>query len=344
MQEDNSAKIKVSVIIPVYNAGKALYRCLDSLCQQALSEIEFVCVLDCPTDDSGTIVERYAEHDTRFIVVRNKSNLGVGECRNIGVKNAHGEYIGFADDDDYIDSPTYYEDLFETAKQKEADVVLSGTVIDREEGKEIVYPMADISTYSHLQSILLPENSVLCKNKLARSVWHSIYRRNFLLANNICFYDRKTCLEEDSLFNLQVYCRTKNYVVLPLANYHWNLTGQRNAANYRATYDMLALHTFFSVVKEQVVSSDLLSSMQKDNLLAGCLSAHFYTKYCAYRNVCIDTVAQMWQKDMDYVRLKSVLLVCFNNSLSRIRHNWIMIVKFIGYMWKVKWLVGWKNK
>ena len=92
---------KVSIIVPIYNAGKFLEKCLDTLVNQTLKDIEIILVLDCPTDGSDRIAREYAEKDPRIRLIVNEQNLNIGLSRNEGLKIARGEYIGFSDHDDW---------------------------------------------------------------------------------------------------------------------------------------------------------------------------------------------------------------------------------------------------
>lgn len=112
---------KVSVIVPVFNADKTLNRCLDSLKNQTLREIQIVCIDDGSDDNSATILEAYRQ-DNRFII-HHQNNAGVSAARNKGLSLATGEYVAFLDADDYVD-PNAYEILFQTAKEKDAVMVV----------------------------------------------------------------------------------------------------------------------------------------------------------------------------------------------------------------------------
>lgn len=114
--------VKVSVIIPVYNAEKYLEKCLDSVINQTLKEIEIICIDDCSTDNSYSILKEYIKKDNRIVVFKNKTNHGAGYTRNVGLNFSKGEYIGFVDSDDYIDEK-YYEELYNTAKKYDPDMV-----------------------------------------------------------------------------------------------------------------------------------------------------------------------------------------------------------------------------
>ena len=94
--------VKVSVIVPVYNVEKYLDRCLDSIINQTLNEIEIILVDDGSTDSSGEKCDEYKKKDLRIKVIH-KKNKGLGYARNSGLEVATGKYIAFVDSDDYID-------------------------------------------------------------------------------------------------------------------------------------------------------------------------------------------------------------------------------------------------
>lgn len=118
--------IKVSVIIPVFNTEKYISKCLSSLVNQTLDDIEIICVNDGSTDNSLEIIEKIANNDARIKII-NQEHKKQGAARNSGLKIAEGEYIGFVDSDDWIDL-NYYEMLYNTAKKYDADIALATNV------------------------------------------------------------------------------------------------------------------------------------------------------------------------------------------------------------------------
>mgnify|MGYP002521133433 CR=1 FL=1 len=111
---------KVSVIIPVYNTEKYLRKCLDSVCNQTLSDIEIICVNDCSPDNSLEILKEYAKKDNRIKIINFEENKGAAVARNTGIDEAKGEYLGFVDSDDYPDID-FYEKLYNKAVETGAD-------------------------------------------------------------------------------------------------------------------------------------------------------------------------------------------------------------------------------
>lgn len=120
---------KVSVIIPVYNTEKYLRKCLDSVCQQTLKDIEIICVNDCSPDNCLDILQEYAANDSRIKLIDFATNKGAAAARNVGIEQAQGEYIGFVDSDDFVDLD-FYEKLYAKAVETGADITKSNLVIE----------------------------------------------------------------------------------------------------------------------------------------------------------------------------------------------------------------------
>ena len=99
-------KIKVSVIVPVYQVEPWIDECMNSLIHQTLKEIEIICIDDGTTDKCGEILDRYAKNDDRIIVIH-QENQGVSNARNVGIEIARGEYISFVDPDESIRACEY---------------------------------------------------------------------------------------------------------------------------------------------------------------------------------------------------------------------------------------------
>ena len=125
--------IKVSIIVPVYNASKTLNRCLQSLVGQTLSEIEIIAVDDCSSDDSWDILQAWeSKYPEKMIIIKNQKNLGAGGARNEALKYVHGEYIGFCDSDDYVHT-NMYRAMYEEAVRGDYDFVDCGYLDEKED-------------------------------------------------------------------------------------------------------------------------------------------------------------------------------------------------------------------
>jgi glycosyltransferase involved in cell wall biosynthesis len=113
---------KVSVIVPFYNVGRYIEKCLDSLVNQTLEDIEIILINDGSQDNSYQIAKDYEKKYPNKIKSYEKPNGGLGDARNFGINYATGEYIAFLDSDDYVEH-TMYEEMYEVANREFADMV-----------------------------------------------------------------------------------------------------------------------------------------------------------------------------------------------------------------------------
>ena len=129
-------KVKISVIIPVYNCQQYLEQCLDSVINQTLKEIEIICVDDGSSDGSYDILQRYTKK-YKFINIFKQINKGAGAARNLGLKNAIGEFVAFLDADDYYLDADALEKMYTICKQNEVSICGSyGKIIEEDKFRE----------------------------------------------------------------------------------------------------------------------------------------------------------------------------------------------------------------
>ena len=199
----------ISVIIPVYNAGSHLERCVNSLLNQTLSSLEFIFILDCPTDGSDLYIKEIAKKDPRVVVIENKINLHVGISRNIGLAYAQGEYIGFSDHDDWQDLEKY-EKLYNAAKTASADIAMGvPCYVDETTGINYNYYYPNVSEdllLHRLRELIIGDNLDSSEWNFYKShgvIWDKIYKRDFLIKNRIQFLDTKVATYEDNMFLIE---------------------------------------------------------------------------------------------------------------------------------------------
>lgn len=191
--------VKVSIIIPVYNASATLARCLDSIITQTLKELEIIIVDDGSHDESLTICQKYQKLDSR-IQVFSCDNVGVSSARNYGLGKAIGEYIGFVDSDDSV-KQEMFELLYQIATVSNADIAVSSYY----------------SVYGHLVRAhkSWDGNGIFTNKEYALQilqepysyyygvVWNKLYKRDFIEKRRIRF-DTKVTYGEDFIFNLEL--------------------------------------------------------------------------------------------------------------------------------------------
>ena len=204
--------VKISVIVPVYNVYKYLTRCLDTLINQTLNDIEIICVNDGSTDNSAEILKEFANKDKRIIVI-NQENAGLSAARNAGMAQAKGEYIGFVDSDDWVDLD-FYEKLYNAAKNNDCDIAAADFVREHPNKKPKRLNITEEKVYE------TPEDKyMVCKTYREGCVWNKIYRSEFLKSINLKFVDGM--YYEDRDFTARSLYYSKKLVTVPNTYYRY---------------------------------------------------------------------------------------------------------------------------
>lgn len=210
--------IKVSVIIPVYNAAEYLRECLDGVLRQTLKEIEVICVDDGSSDESWTILQAYQNQDARVKAVQ-QANAGAGAARNHGMQYATGEYLSFLDADDFYE-PDMLETAYRAAKQAEAEIVVFACdLYEHKSQKYHAYP------YSIRES-LLPAQQPFSAQNVSRDVfklfvgwaWDKLFKASFVQQKGLRFQEQRTT--NDMLFVFSAVVAAQRIVTLPQVLVH----------------------------------------------------------------------------------------------------------------------------
>lgn len=203
---------KVSIIVPVYNVEKYLQKCLNSLINQTLKEIEIICVNDGSTDNSWQILENFAQKDARIKVFSQK-NSGQSVARNVAIEQATGEYLGFVDSDDWVDLD-FFENLYNTAKKYNCDIACAGFKRCKRFRKSIRKFYKEVKIYSDINDKVridkLPEHNYL---------WNKIYKRekwDFKFTEGRIF--------EDMAILIKILFKYDKMVTVPKTYYNYRKT------------------------------------------------------------------------------------------------------------------------
>lgn len=217
----------ISIILPVYNCQEYLKKCLDSLINQTYKNIEIIAINDGSTDNSGNILNYYANKDNRIKLI-DKQNSGVSSTRNIGLDNAIGKYVMFIDADDWYNNDTC-EKLFNTMENNQCDICRFGYINIMDDHIRIAqYPLeqgfynknAIISQY--LEPMIGPNNisgfnkpSLFSGNTCFHIIKHSIIEENHIRFSTELFHS------EDTLFTINVllHCNSLYCLNEPFYNY-----------------------------------------------------------------------------------------------------------------------------
>ncbi len=183
--------VKVSITVPVYNVEKYLEKCLDSLIGQTLKDIEIICINDGSTDNSLSILEKYAKKDSRIKII-NQENQGIANTRNKSIKLAQGEYIGFVDSDDWL-SLDFFEKLYNAALKYEADIAAAGIIraTDKHEKMFLEFKKETVTnnTDKKFEICDIPDKSYVCNKiyKLSKIRYFGLKFKNNVIYEDIIF-------------------------------------------------------------------------------------------------------------------------------------------------------------
>jgi len=232
-------KPKVSVIVPIYNTESYLEKCLDTLVNQTLKDIEIILINDGSPDNSEKIVEIYLKKYPEKIIYHKKENEGQGIARNYGLSLAKGEFISFVDSDDYVDI-TIFEKLYNKAIKDKSDIV-STTGFIEVRGKEFIEKKFEFNdSDSHIRYIL--NNS----GPVAKIIKKEIIEKNNLYFPNLRAY------EDISVVPLWgIYSKKISYVEESLYYYliHDGSTMKQTTYNEKLTHIYDSLDNLFSKFK-----------------------------------------------------------------------------------------------
>lgn len=193
----------VTIVVPVYKVEKYLERCVASLCRQTLRDIEIILVDDGSPDACPRMCDALAAQDSRIRVVH-KENGGLSSARNAGLKIASGEYVGFVDSDDDVE-PDMYEKMLAAMEAEQVDFVMSDYLRIPADGARYLKTL-DIRPGRYDKAALRSEifPSLIMGENLdygpLLSVWHCLYRTDFLRSNGFWF-DEQVRWSEDNIFS-----------------------------------------------------------------------------------------------------------------------------------------------
>ena len=254
---------KVSVIIPVYNTEQYLRECLDSVVNQTLKDIEIICVNDGSTDNSGRILEEYAEKDSRIVLINNIKNSGApGTVKNIGISKAKGEYLSFVDSDDKINK-SYLFDLYKTAYKTKADIIMTCNI--QKFNNENFIKNKNICNKKILKTPT--EKTFIIKNFGTNCA--KLFKATFIKQNNLSCYEVRN-IAEDNFFSLTSYVVANAIAINNKACYYYRMHSTSITAAKRTEKDFGIFEVYKQVdnfvinnIKDKKLQSEYLNSVQE---------------------------------------------------------------------------------
>ena len=232
----------ISVLVPVYNTNQYLPRCIDSILGQSFTDFELLLIDDGSTDGSAKICDAYAEKDSRIRVLH-KENGGVSSARNLGLNEAKGEWVVFVDSDDWI-SDNCIKVLTEPLRKKEFDIVVGDYRI--------------IGEFPYNLELSLPEGAyhetgithTFCNGGIYIMSWNKLYRKEFLLKNQLAFEEGK--VHEDEILAFEISCLEKSFYVVKSVTYYYRIRENSIATIKDRHLKLQRYIAVFQSIKEKV--------------------------------------------------------------------------------------------
>ncbi|MBD5405036.1 glycosyltransferase [bacterium] len=316
---------KISIIVPVYNVEKYLPRCLDSLINQTLKDIEIICINDGSKDNCDKILEKYNQRDNRIIIL-NQKNSGQGSARNRGLEIARGKYIQFLDSDDFYE-PNCCEEMYNLMeKYKDIDIACFDTNIIYDAYEEL---KASDATYlkMHFKGKIKVKPAMAYK-LIDVDCWNKIFRKTFIDDNNLKFPEK---LQYEDV-GFYWFCITRaNYIYF----YRKKLTNYlRHEGSFLGEiYTKTSTSIFDTLKVRELIYNDLQKNNKwkeyKKVYIKSYLSNFRWLINCfkkedwSYKKIFIDKCASfLSQFDIKDIRL------CDNES-----HEYNNIIKKNYYLW-----------
>lgn len=295
----------ISVIIPVYNSGKYIADCLDHVLAQTVRDLELLCIDDGSTDQSATILDRYARSDSRIKVVH-QSNSGVSAARNAGLSLAKGEFITFVDSDDTLD-PNMYAHLLELITCHSADIAHCGYRKIFLDGSS-----RDVGGTNELliQNSMEAAKCLLSGQHFTGGLWNKLYRSR--LFEHIRF-DTELKMNEDVLINAAIFQKAEKIVFHDVPLYHYY---ERAGSSCSAMAEQ-------KKKEDSVLAAERIFSLYRDTEAAAEAARKLHYSLCDLYRTCLlsgDRCNSEAAQQVDQ-KIKQILPYCENLS-SRAKWNY----------------------
>ncbi len=302
--EEKNKKAKVSVIVPCYNVEKYIEDCMHSVMNQSEKEIEILCIDDASTDNTKELLRVFAAQDSRIRIFENEENKGLSYSRNVGLKNATGEYIMFLDSDDYFCEEAI-QTAYKQAKKEGVDILTFESEVDQTECEEgmRLYGGQRKCDYSQILSGIESYLKFRKNGEYICTVWQHLYRREFLDENQIRYYEG--ILHEDFLFSFKSYMCAKTVLVIKDKLYCYRIRPGSICTSQKFEDHVRGILTSMEQTMKWLTSSDFLiqrAALYELKALKGELANYGYVECDAVKRHFIMKIENpLWKKIVEEV-------------------------------------------
>lgn len=312
--------IKVSIIVPVYNVEKYLDKCLKSLVNQTLKDIEIIVVNDGTKDNSQKIIDKYVNKYPKLVKSYIKENGGLSSARNYGLKYAKGKYIAFVDSDDYVET-NMYQKLYDKAVEKDFDMVVCNL--------KYIYETKEVNAYSNInKDILTKEEIKKSMINIYPSAWNKLFNKR-LFKNKVLFKEKVWFEDVEFLYRLYPYINSIGTV----EDYLYNYVQRKGAIT--STFDERLFHYIdnFNGIVKFYKEKKFFDEYEKE--LEYCYVRYLYATFIKqasnfkdkkmYKKAVEEAIKNVKENFPNYRKnkyfyksLKGIYLLLFNKFISKI--------------------------
>ena len=274
---------KISIIIPVYNSGKYLKRCLNSIIRQTFKDFEIILIDDHSDDNSINIIKKYMLSDDRILLLTN-SGKGVSSARNTGLKAAAGDYIQFVDSDDSLNENALHK-AYSAALEFNVPVVKFSHNKIKNNISSVLHAPLKTGLYdktslneNYLYPMIGPNNgSTFNKGNFSGNVWSFLFSRDILMKNCIAF-SPELFFAEDLLFVINALnsCESIYFIDFPLYNYYINPGSVSNSFN---PHYIDTVNLYLKKLKQFLIKNNLYEKLNNNYNLCCCRYAYLNMNY-----------------------------------------------------------------
>lgn len=213
-------EITLSIIVPIYNTSLFLEKCLNTLINQSLKNIEIIIINDGSTDGSHKIIENNFIKIPNIKYVSLKENNGLGNARNIGIAMAQGKYLTFVDSDDWVDLDLY-KVVIDKLENSDAEIAIFGIINEFTNQKSSCFRYKYIfdNTIDNEQALRLLSKLQNNNYYISAVVWNKVYRASVIKNNNLKFLTDSYW--EDDIFSFEILLHIKQVLIVPEVYYHY---------------------------------------------------------------------------------------------------------------------------
>lgn len=315
----------ISVIIPVYNVEPYLERCLDSVLDNTYKNLEIICVNDGSPDNCQQILERYAAQGNRIKVIV-QENRGLSAARNTGIEAASGEYLYYADSDDWIHKQSF-ELLVHAAEASGADMIVGGYMEVENPNRVHQDDLPQHPKHTDKQSV----EAYMLGVDFRVTVWGTLYRRSKV--QNIRFPDKKG-VSEDNIYHTLILSEVENVTVvrLPIPLYYYYVA-RADSIMKTATADVFMRNAKWLTEELAVLNN---KQYALDNILSFLFSYSYSSRFYANRSVAKQNIRTCFKELQPYLRRDNLtykqIAKAFIVRYLQFSHRKIMIMRDKTYL------------